>query len=342
MTAPARKGEPSEGRQRVIVFAPAPLLTITIELRAEKPDVHLHAGGQGFWQARMIRSLGLDVTLCGSFGPEVGAVVRGLIEREDVGVRSVSMSGDNPAYVHDRREGERESIAETPWPSLSRHEIDELYTLTIAEAMEADACLLGGAAERHVLPDDVYRRLAADLKRAGKLVVADLAGGQLQAAVAGGASVVKVSHEALLQDGMVTNNERRHVLGVMRQLQTMGADRVLVSRSDEPALALSDIVLEVVPPHFEPVDVRGAGDSMTAALTASLVCGDDWEHALRIAAAAAALNITRRGLATGTREEVERMAAHVTVTKLDAHDAESVEQTVSTTPDELAQRAKPA
>jgi hypothetical protein len=40
----------------VLVFAPAPLLTITIERRGEDPDVHLHAGGQGFWLARMIHA----------------------------------------------------------------------------------------------------------------------------------------------------------------------------------------------------------------------------------------------------------------------------------------------
>lgn len=38
---------------RVAVFAPSPLLTVTIEAGAERPEVHLHAGGQGFWVARL-------------------------------------------------------------------------------------------------------------------------------------------------------------------------------------------------------------------------------------------------------------------------------------------------
>lgn len=314
---------------------------MTIELKGEAPDVHLHAGGQGFWIARMIRSLEMPVTLCGSFGPEVGEVVIGLIEREGVAVRAVASAADNPAYVHDRREGGRTSIVETPWPVPSRHEVDELYSLTVVEAMEADACVLGGTPGPHVVPDDVYRRLAVDLRSAGKLVVADLTGTQLTAALEGGVSVLKVSHESLIEEGRAARDDVEELVAAMRRLQEAGAERVVVSRSDRPALALAGTLLEVTPPRFEPVDARGAGDSMTAAITTALVRGGDWESALRIAVAAGALNTTRRGLATGTREEIEQLAGHVAVRPLDVR-VEAKEQHAEETPDELAARARPA
>ena len=41
--------------------------------------------------------------------------------------------------------------------------------------------------------------------------------------------------------------------------------------------------------------------------------GEKLEDALRLAAAAAALNVTRRGLATGERQQIERMAPRVEV-----------------------------
>jgi 1-phosphofructokinase len=34
----------------VVIFAPLPILTVTIEDRAGEPDIHVHAGGQGVWQ----------------------------------------------------------------------------------------------------------------------------------------------------------------------------------------------------------------------------------------------------------------------------------------------------
>jgi 1-phosphofructokinase len=58
------------------------------------------------------------------------------------------------------------------------------------------------------VPDDVYRRLAADLRAAGKVVVADLAGSRLDAVLEGGIDVLKVSDEELAADGLAESGLR--------------------------------------------------------------------------------------------------------------------------------------
>ena len=296
----------------VMVFAPAPLLTVTIETRGGAPDVHLHAGGQGFWLARMAGALGARVVLCGSFGGESGTVVRTLVESEQVTVRGVDADAANGAYVHDRRDGERVAIVEVASAPLSRHDVDELYAVAVVEGLEAAVCLLGGPTARDLLPADTYRRLASDLRGDGRTVIADLSGDVLRAALRGGVDVLKVSHEELLRDGLSPSDRPEDLLGGIRRLQRDGAARVVVSRADRPALATAgDGIVEVVSPRLEPVDVRGAGDSMTAGLAAALARGDRWEDALRLGAAAGSLNVTRRGLATGRRREIEQLARHV-------------------------------
>ena len=42
----------------------------------------MHAGGQGFWVARLAATLGADVMLCCALGGEPGRVLQGLIEAE--------------------------------------------------------------------------------------------------------------------------------------------------------------------------------------------------------------------------------------------------------------------
>ena len=59
----------------VCVFDPSPILTVTIEAANDDGDaeIHLHAGGQGFWIARLLAELDVDVVLCGAFGGESGS-----------------------------------------------------------------------------------------------------------------------------------------------------------------------------------------------------------------------------------------------------------------------------
>jgi 1-phosphofructokinase len=291
------------------------MLTIMIEDRAGQPEVHLHAGGQGFWLARMVSVLGVPAVLCGAFGGETGAVVRSLAEREEVILRAVPVSVDNVTYVHDRRSGRRDVIAQVQPTPMSRHDVDALYGAALAAGLAADVCVLGGPSGAAVLPDDFYRRLAQDLRANGKAVVADLSGEPLKAALAGGLDLLKVSDEELVADGCARSADDGDVIAAMRSLHAAGARVVVVSRADRPLLVLPPgrDLLSVSGPVVEPLDPRGGGDALTAGIVAGMVRGHDLPDALRLGVAAAALNVVRRGLATGRRQDIESLAARVDV-----------------------------
>src|SRR5581483_8482115 len=53
-------------------------------------------------------------------------------------------------------------------------------------------------------------------------------------------------------------------------------------------------------------DVSGAGDTVAAVLAATLAAGADWETGLRMASAAAAVAVGKKGTASVTREELRR------------------------------------
>jgi len=308
--------------ERAFVFAPDPLLTVTVEAGGEGDEIHLHAGGQGFWVAQMIANLGVEVSLCGPFGGESGRVVRSLIDQDAaIRVRAIETVGSNGVYVHDRREGERITVAETPPDPLGRHELDDLYGAALLGGLESSVAVLGGAGpwKTPVLPPDTYRRLTTDLQANGKSVIADLSGDPLACALEGGLTVLKVSHEQLMQDGRVEQAGEEELVEAMCALREEGAETVLITRAEEPALALvAGKVVTIRPPVVSVVDHRGAGDSMTAGLAAGLARGLDMLDALRLGAAAAGLNVTRRGLATGDRREIERLANHIELEEMEA------------------------
>jgi len=295
-----------------MIFAPAPQLTITVESSNNGDEVHLHPGGQGVWQARMISSLGVPVTLCASLGGEVGRVLAPLITAEGIDLRAAEGTASNGSYVHDRRDGTRVEIAETPGRPMSRHELDELYGLALAEGMRAGVSVLSGPTDPRITPADVYRRLAGDLRRNGRRVIADLSGDHLTAVLAGGVTFLKVSHEELAKDGRAAGSEPDQLVRAMRELNAAGADSVVVSRADQPALALLDgEAYELIMPKLEPADPRGAGDSMTAGVAAVLAQGGDLATAVRTGAAAGALNVTRHGLGTGRADAIHTMIEHI-------------------------------
>jgi 1-phosphofructokinase len=85
-----------------------------------------------------------------------------------------------------------------------------------------------------------------------------------------------------------------------------------VSRATEPTLVLTGgDTYEVVAPVLEPADPAGAGDSMTAGIGAGLVDQLDIVDAVRLGAAAGAINATRHGKGSGQGREIKRLASRI-------------------------------
>lgn len=298
---------------RVVIFAPAPMLTVTIEELEDQPDLHFHVGGQGVWQARMLGSLGADVVLVCTVTGEAGTIVHHLLEREPFRVVAIERDGISPAYIHDRRGGERIAVVEAEGEPLSRHALDGLYSAMLREATDADLVILSGPEGEQALEPDVYRRLASDMRELGKPVLVDLAGARLAAALEGGVDVLKVSHTELAEDGRVDDAEdEAQLLAAARELAAGGIALVAITRAEEGSIVVGEQgAWRVVAPQLEPVDTRGAGDSYTAGLAAVLAEGGDHAEAVRLGAAAGAVNATRRGLGTGDGEAIRAIAARV-------------------------------
>lgn len=298
---------------RIAVFAPSPMLSVTIEARGEgRDDVHCHPAGQGVWLSRMAGELGAWPVLCSLIGGETGTVLEPLLERlpgEGRLVRSHSSSG---CYVTDRRSGEREVLAQAYVEPPSRHEADELVAATTAAAMESDVLAICNPYPGDAMPLDVYGNLVANARAAGVRVIADLSSPRLEPTAAAEPELVKLNDWELAAYVAGPVDTPQRLRAAAKKLRDLGARNVLVTRAGDPALALlGDEAWELIPPKLEAGSREGCGDTMMGAIAAALSWGSDLPEAMVLGAGAGAVNFLHHGLGTGSRREVEELAREV-------------------------------
>lgn len=309
-----------ELRPRVVVFAPHPLLAVILEREgASREQVHFHAGGQGVWVARMVACLGADPVLCGFLGGESGELLGGLLERFYGERHLVSTASASGCYVTDRRSGERELLTCTLSDPPSRHEVDELFSITCAEAIASGWLVVTNPMPADALPLEIYGDLVADARASGCRTLVDLSSPRLESALHGEPDLVKLNDWELAEFVRGPVSEPARLRAAAQRLREAGAKAVIVTRGELPGLVLSgDQAWELRSPSLKRGSREGCGDAMMGALAASWAQGQTFERAVILGAAAGAANFLRHGLGSASREVVERLTHSVVLEPLTA------------------------
>ena len=131
----------------------------------------------------MAGCLGAQPVLCGLIGGESGDILLGLLRTLHGEQRLVSSTSASGCYVTDRRTGERELITSTLSDPPSRHELDDLISLTCVEAISDGWLLMTNPLPGEALPLECYRDLAADARAGGCRTLVDLSSPRLDSAL---------------------------------------------------------------------------------------------------------------------------------------------------------------
>jgi 1-phosphofructokinase len=303
----------------VAVFAPHPLLTVTLE--REGPDregVHFAAGGQGVWVARTAGELGTAPALCSFIGGESGDLLRGLLDRlpgERCLVPTATASG---CYVIDRRSGELEVLSTALSDPPSRHELDDLFSRTCSEAIACGWLVVTNPFPADSLPLELYRDLVADVRANGCRALVDLSTPRLDLALEAEPDLVKLNDWELAEivNGPVSGSALRTAAESLRE---RGARSVIVTRGEQPALVLhGDDAWWLESPRFARGFREGCGDAMLGGIVATWSAGASFEQSLLTGAAAGAANFLRHGIGGASREVIQELTELVTLEPVDA------------------------
>src|SRR5262249_1838802 len=147
--------------------------------------------------------------------------------------------------------------------------------------------------------------------------VVDLAGDQLRAALEGGPDLLRVSQDEIDDIGLAACVPSDGRPLPARPSDPLGVGEVIVTRGDQSAAArIGGRWYSVSHPVLPVVEGRGGGDAMVGALAAGLAGGATVMEATRLAAAAAATDMTRHGLSSGMATTIRRFAAEVSIDPL--------------------------
>jgi 1-phosphofructokinase len=297
---------------RVAIFGPNPILTITLEARAPSvDDVHVHPGGQGVWVARTAGELGAHPVLCAFHGGEPGRLLRTLLDDLPGECRLVETAEPSGCAVTDRRGGTREVLASAWSEPPSRHEIDDLFSLTCAAALDSSALAVCNPWPGDLLPLEVYGNLVSDARSNGVPVLIDLSTPRLDSALEARPDLVKINDWELAEfvGGPVDGPRLREGAELLLE---RGAGAAVITRGGGPGLAVTaDRAWEIVSPRFERGFREGCGDSMLGAMLAAWATGVGLERALVLGAAAGAACFLRHGLGSAKRSVIEELAERV-------------------------------
>jgi 1-phosphofructokinase len=140
----------------VVVFAPLDSLAVTVEQPTGCPELHVHAAGQGMWQARVLAALGLPVTVCTSVGGVTGELLRCRLEADGVEVAALARDAPTGWYVSDRRDAGSGPLAGASGVALSADDSARIHELALRVAEQAAVVILAGPMDQRLVRPDLY------------------------------------------------------------------------------------------------------------------------------------------------------------------------------------------
>jgi D-beta-D-heptose 7-phosphate kinase/D-beta-D-heptose 1-phosphate adenosyltransferase len=288
---------------RISPEAPAPVIAV----QRNETDI----GGAGN-VARNIASLGARCLFVGLTGEdEAGKILRAELSRESL-IESVLVC--DPARPTTRKvrfvsEHFSTHMLRADW-ELARPAAAEIEQKLIDAILpllpRADIVLLSDYA-KGTLTARVIRNVIDAARKLGKRVIVDPKSANL--AIYRGATLLKPNRKEFAEATRSRADTEKDIADAAQEImQLADCEAVLVTRGAH-GMTLVPRAGEAIHVPGHPVkvrDVSGAGDTVAAALALALAAGAGWDAALRVANAAAAVAVSKKGAAIVTSAELRR------------------------------------
>jgi D-beta-D-heptose 7-phosphate kinase / D-beta-D-heptose 1-phosphate adenosyltransferase len=288
---------------RISPEAPAPVIAV------QRSETNIGGAGN---VARNIASFGARCMLVGLIGEdEAGAKLRTELSQQSLIESVLVCDSVRPTTRKVRFVSEHFSthMLRADWelaqPATAEIE-QKLINVILPLLPLADIVLLSDYA-KGVLTARVIRNVIDAARKVGKRVIVDPKSANF--AIYRGAALLTPNRREFAEATRSRADSEKNISEAAQDaMQLADSEAMLVTQSEHGmTLVLRTGEVIHVPAHPVKVrDVSGAGDTVAAVLAVTLAAGADWETALRMANAAAAVAVSKKGTATVTSAELRR------------------------------------
>src|SRR5436190_14098715 len=288
---------------RISPEAPAPVIAV------QRSETNIGGAGN---VARNIASLGARCIFIGLVGDdEAGAKLKTALAQQNLIESVLVCDPSRPTTRKVRFVSEHFSthmlradweLAQPPSAEIEQNLIDAIVPLL----PRADIVLLSDYA-KGVLTAPVIRNVIEAARKLGKRVIVDPK--NVNFAIYRGATLLTPNWKEFAEATRSRADSENSIAEAAQDaMQLADCEAMLITQSEHGMTLVPRNGEAIhVPAHTVKVrDVSGAGDTVAAALAVSLAAGADWETALRMANAAAAVAVGKKGTAIVTSTELRR------------------------------------
>lgn len=264
-------------------------------------------GGKGINVSTVLTELGIDNTAMGFISGFTGEALENGLHKKCIRTDFVKLD-EGITRINIKLKTDIETEINAQGPKIEKRYLEELIE-KLAVMKECDMLVLSGNVP-NTLPQDVYERILCRIQNNHIAIVVDATGDLLKRCLSSKPFLVKPNKAELEELLGVTIGNRQQLESAAEQLQSMGAENVLVSLGGEGAFLKSadgrSRYMKAL--KVDAVNTVGAGDSMVAGFIAGYLSTGDYAEAMAMGVAAGSATASSEGLAEGEKiKEFRRM-----------------------------------
>ncbi len=256
-------------------------------------------GGKGLNVSYVLGQLGLESVALGFVAGFTGDELVRIVNSNGIKTDFIKLSRGN-TRINVKLKDETETEINASGPVVQKNDIDILFKM-LNQLTQGDTLVLSGSVPPSA-GNDIYQRIMQQLQGKGVRIAVDTSGDALLNALEYKPFLIKPNVAELGETLKIEIQTENDIINAAKQLQTKGAQNVLVSRGPLGAILIDDMgqVHVASAPRIIPKNTVGAGDSMLAGFIAGVDKG--YDHALRLGIASGSATASSTALAT--REEI--------------------------------------